>query len=79
MKKDFLDELTEALEKLHEERKVSGLNPDLGRGRTMAAFLDVCKNHKFTIEEKNAFAAAIMALDGITPEEAETLNNLGKN
>lgn len=76
MKKDFLDELMDELVKLHEERKVSGLAPDIARGKTIEAFLRVAKNHKLTFEEKKAMAAAAMAMDGITAEEAEILHNL---
>lgn len=73
MKKDFLEELIEELEKLHEERKVSGLAPELARGKTIEAFLRVAKNHHLTLEEKQTIAQTAMAMDGITTEEAAIL------
>lgn len=76
MKKDFLEELMEELTKLHEENKVSGLQPDIARGKTIEAFLRVAKHHELTFEEKKAIASAAMSLDGITPDEAATLRNL---
>lgn len=75
MQKDFLDELMEELAKLHEEKKVSGLAPDIARGRTIEAFLRVAKNHKLTPAEKKAFVTAAAAIDGdITLSEAEMIN-----
>lgn len=75
MQKDFLDELMEELAKLHEEKKVSGLAPDIARGRTIEAFLRVAKNHKLTPAEKKAFVTAAAAIDGdITHSEAELIN-----
>ncbi len=75
MQKDFLDELMEELAKLHEEKKVSGLAPDIARGRTIEAFLRVAKNHKLTPAEKKAFVTAAAAIDGdITLSEAELIN-----
>ena len=75
MQKDFLDELMEELAKLHEEKKVSGLAPDLARGKTIEAFLRVAKNHKLTPAEKKAFVTAAAAIDGdITLSEAELIN-----
>ena len=76
MKKDFLDELMEELTKLHEEKKVSGLAPDLARGKTIEAFLRVARSHHLTAEEKKTMAATLMAVDGLTGEEAEILQNL---
>lgn len=77
MQKDFLDELMEELAKLHEEKKVSGLAPDIARGRTIEAFLRVAKNHKLTPAEKKAFVTAAAAIDGdITLSEAEMINAL---
>lgn len=78
MKKDFLDELMDELAKLHEEKKVSGLAPDIARGRTIEAFLRVAKEHQLTFEEKKTLAAMAMSADGLTAEEAETLQNLKK-
>lgn len=75
MQKDFLDELMEELAKLHEEKKVSGLAPDIARGRTIETFLRVAKNHKLTPAEKKAFVTAAAAIDGdITLSEAELIN-----
>ena len=75
MQKDFLDELMEDLAKLHEEKKVSGLAPDIARGRTIEAFLRVAKNHKLSPAEKKAFVTAAAAIDGdITLSEAEMIN-----
>jgi len=75
MQKDFLDELMEELAKLHEEKKVSGLAPDIARGRTIEAFLRVAKNHKLSPAEKKAFVTAAAAIDGdITLSEAELIN-----
>ena len=75
MQKDFLDELMEELAKLHEEKKVSGLAPDIARGRTIEAFLRVAKNHKLSPAEKKAFVTAAAAIDGdITLSEAEMIN-----
>lgn len=75
MQKDFLDELMEELAKLHEEKKISGLAPDIARGRTIDTFLKVAANHKLTAEEKKAFAIAAAAADGdITLSEAEMIN-----
>ena len=75
MQKDFLDELMEELVKLHEEKKVSGLAPDIARGRTIEAFLRVAKNHKLSPAEKKAFVTAVAAIDGdITLSEAEMIN-----
>ena len=75
MQKDFLDELMEELAKLHEEKKVSGLAPDLARGKTIEAFLRVAKNHKLTPAEKKAFVTAAAAIDGdITLSETEMIN-----
>ena len=77
MQKDFLDELMEELAKLHEEKKVSGLAPDIARGRTIEAFLRVAKNHKLSPAEKKAFVNAAAAIDGdITLSEAEMINTL---
>jgi len=76
MKKDFLDELMEELAKLHEEKKVSGLAPDLARGKTIDTFLKVATNHKLTFEEKRTIAEVVMSFDGITPEEAVILRDL---
>lgn len=75
MQKDFLDELMEELAKLHEEKKVSGLAPDIARGRTIEAFMRVAKNHKLSPAEKKAFVTAAAAIDGdITLSEAEMIN-----
>jgi len=75
MQKDFLDELMEELAKLHEEKKVSGLAPDIARGKTIEAFLRVAKNHKLSPAEKKAFVTAAAAIDGdITLSEAELIN-----
>ena len=75
MQKDFLDELMEELAKLHEEKKVSGLAPDIARGRTIEAFLRVAKNHKLSPAEKKAFVTAAAAIDGdITLSETEMIN-----
>lgn len=77
MKKDFLDELMEELAKLHEEKKVSGLAPDIARGRTIETFVKVAANHKLTAEEKKAFVTAAAAIDGdITLSEAEMIKAL---
>lgn len=79
MQKDFLDELTEELAKLHEEKKVSGLAPDIARGRTIETFLRVAKNHKLTQAEKKAIVTAAAAMDGdITPNEIEMINAMDK-
>ena len=75
MQKDFLDELMEELAKLHEEKKVSGLAPDIARGKTIEAFMRVAKNHKLTAAEKKAFVTAAAAMDGdVTLDEAELIN-----
>ena len=77
MKKDFLDELMEELAKLHEEKKVSGLAPDIARGRTIETFVKVAANHKLTAEEKKACVTAAAAIDGdITLSEAEMIKAL---
>lgn len=76
MAKDFLDKLMEELAKLHEEKKVSGLAPDIARGKTIETFLRVVKEHELTFDEKKAIAEVLIAVDGITPEEAEVLRDL---
>ena len=77
MQKDFLDKLMEELAKLHEEKKVSGLAPDIARGRTIEAFLRVAKNRKLSPAEKKAIVTAAAAIDGdITLSEAEMINTL---
>lgn len=76
MQKDFLDELKEELEALQAERDEHGMDEGTIRGKTMEALLRVSQNHKLTFEEKKAMAAAAMALDGLTAQEAQTLHRL---
>ena len=79
MKKDLLDELMEELAKLHEEKKVSGLAPDIARGRTIETIVRVAANHKLTPAEKKAFVTAAAAVDGdITLDEVEMINAVGE-
>lgn len=76
MKKDFLDELKEALEAVQTERDAHGLNEGTVREKAMAEFIRVSRSHVWTLEEKKNLAAAVMALDGMTLEEAEVLRQL---
>ena len=73
MKKDFLDELMEALQT--EQKKVS-ISAPIAPHKVIGVFANVAKEHELTWEEKRAIAETAMALDGITPDEAELLHDL---
>ena len=77
MKKDFLDELMEELQKLKDEQKKITISVPVAPHRVMNVINRILKNHTFTIEEKKAFASAVAALDSnITPQEAAQLQNM---
>ena len=73
MKKDFLDELIEAL---HAEEKKVTLAAPIAPHKVIGVFASVAKAHELTWEEKRAIAETAMSLDGITPDEAELLREL---
>ena len=76
MKKDFLDELMEELQKLKDEQKKVTISAPVAPHKVISAFTRVAKNHELTYEEKRSFAEFAMSLDGITPQEAEILRDL---
>lgn len=77
MEKDLMQEFLDELAQLLAEEKISGLNPDVARGRSIEALMRVIRNHKITKEEAKAFVQAASALDGeISANEAEIINAL---
>jgi len=76
MKKDFLDELMEELQKLKDAQKKVTISAPVAPHKVISTFTRVAKNHELTYEEKRAFVEAAMSLDGITPQEAEILQEL---
>lgn len=79
MKKDFLDELMEELQKLKEDQKSITITAPVAPHKVFGVIHNVAKNHELTLEEKKELAAVAAAMDGdVTPEELETLNDLYK-
>lgn len=79
MKKDFLDELMEALQGLKEEQKTITITAPVAPHKVIRTITEVVKKHELTFEEKKAFTEAMMALDGITHQEAEILRDWKEN
>lgn len=77
MKKDLLDELMEALQKLKEEQKTITVSVPVAPGKVLGVIREVAKNHELTQEEKKALAAAAAAMDGdVTAADMEALSDL---
>lgn len=78
MKKDFLDELMEELQKLKDEQKKITISAPVAPHKIIGVIGSVARNHELTFEEKRAIAEVAMSLDGITPQEAAILRDLDK-
>lgn len=77
MKKDLLDELMEALQKLKGEQKTITVSVPVAPGKVLGVIREVAKNHELTQEEKKALAAAAAAMDGdVTAADMEALSDL---
>lgn len=69
MKKNFLDELIEELQKLKAEQETASV------GKVISVVLKTAAGGQLTYEQKRVIAQAAMSLDGLTPEEAEILRD----
>ena len=79
MKKDFLDEVLEELQKLKDEQKKVTITVPVAPHRVLGAIGQVAKKHEFTLEERTALTAAIAMLDGnLSPAEMTELRELDK-
>lgn len=70
MKNNFLDALIEQLEALKAEEEQPSV------GKVIALVVRTSADQKLNIDTKRAMLEGLMALDGITAEEAELLQEL---
>ena len=80
MKKDFLDEVMEELQKLKDEQKKVTITAPVAPHKVLKAISQVAKNHEFTLEEKKTFITMAAMLDGtLSPAEMAELQKLDKH
>ena len=73
MKNNFLDALIEQLEALKAENEQPNVS------KVINLVLRTAADHKLSFDTKRSILEAMMALDGISPDEAELLRELDES